>query len=96
MSVSLINLTEFLITVARLYFVAGLIFTIPFLLFGLHKLDHGAQWQTGFMNMINGILFRVLITPGMCTFWPLFVVRLIRCKTVPTETNAHRKLAKQN
>ena len=95
MNSTLISVTEFFINLVRIYFIAGFVFTIPFVLFGLQKLDHGAQWQLGFMNIINGVLFRCLITPAMCAFWPIFVVRLIRGKSLPTETNAHRKLAKQ-
>ena len=95
MNSTVISITEFSINLVRIYFIAGFIFTVPFLLFGLQKLDHGAQWRSGFMNIINGVLFRCLITPGMCAFWPIFVVRLIRGKSLPTEMNAHRKLAKQ-
>ena len=90
-----LSLKIFKIKPIKFLFIAGFVFTVPFVLFGLQKLDHGAEWQLGFMNIINGVLFRCLITPAMCAFWPIFVVRLIRGKSLPTETNAHRKLAKQ-
>jgi hypothetical protein len=96
MNPTLIAIAEFLIEVARIYFLAGLIFTIPFLIFGVQKLDHSANWEWGFGKIVNGIGFRILVTPGMCIFWPLFALRLIRGKYKPTETNAHRLLSKQN
>ena len=92
----IISATELLIKIVRVYFIAGFIFTVPFLLFGIQKLDHDADWQGGFWNTINDIGFRILITPATCTFWPLFAIRLIRRKSKPTERNAHRILSKQN
>ena len=96
MNENLIAIVEFLIKIIRIYFIAGFIFTVPFLLFGIQKLDDGAQWEWSFWGIINGIGFRILITPATCTFWPLFAIRLIRGKSKPTERNAHRILAKQN
>ncbi len=96
MNQTAIMIAEFLTNLFRLYFIAGFIFTIPFVLFGIQKLDHYAQWERGFGKIINGIIFRCLITPGLCAFWPLFGLRLIRKKGVPSERNAHRQLAKQN
>lgn len=96
MNQTAIFITELFLKIASLYFGAGLIFTIGFLIFGLHRLDSGAKWESGFWQVVNGVLFRILITPGMCAFWPLFAVRLIKGKTMPTETNAHRRLAKKN
>ena len=96
MNPTAIAITEFLIKIIRIYFIAGLVFTVPFLLFGIQKLDHGATWQLNVWGILKGVLFRCLITPAMCTFWVIFALRLIKGKSLPTETNSHRKLAKQN
>ena len=96
MDENLIAIVEFLIKIIRIYFIAGFIFTVPFLLFLVQKLDQDASWQGGFWNIINGIGFRILITPATCTFWPLFAIRLVRRKSKPIESNAHRILSKQN
>lgn len=96
MNQTAIVITEFSLKIIRIYFTAGLIFTIPFVIFGLSKLDNGASWEIGFGKIMNGIIFRILITPGMCAFWPLFALRLIKRKTKPMEKNAHRLLAKQS
>lgn len=96
MNETLVSITETLIKIVRIYFIAGLVFTIPFLIFGIQKIDHGASWQLNFWGIINGIIFRCLITPAMSAFWVIFALRLIKGKSLPIETNAHRKLAKQN
>ena len=91
-----ITLAKILINLLRLYFISGLIFVVPFVLFGVQKLDRAAQWEMKLGRIVKGIIFRCLITPGLCAFWPLFALRLLRGKGVPTERNAHRQLAKQN
>lgn len=82
-----IAVVESMIKIIRAYIFAGLIFTIPFLLFGIQRVDPEATgWNIG---------FRIVIIPGLCVFWPLFAVRWVRGKRSPTETTAHRLAATQ-
>jgi hypothetical protein len=92
-----IAIAEFLIHLCRLYLLAGVIFAVPFVLFGIQRVDSSAQWgNIGFWSIVNGVGFRIVIIPGLAIFWPLFVVRLIRGKGKPLERNSHRLLAKQS
>lgn len=91
-----IAIAQVIINLVSVYFIAGLIFAIPFLLFGVQKLDASAKWDWGFWQIFDGIGVRLLILPGSCIFWPLFAMRLWRRKGKPLERNAHRKLAKTN
>lgn len=91
-----IAIAQVIINLVSVYFIAGLIFAIPFLLFGVQKLDASTKWDWGFWQIFDGIGVRLLILPGSCIFWPLFAMRLWRRKGKPLERNAHRKLAKTN
>lgn len=78
---------EWLINAVRAYVFAGLVFSVPFVLFGIHRVDPDAKgWNLG---------FRLIIVPGLCIFWPLFATRLLRGKQTPTERTAHRIAAQQ-
>ncbi|NEN98061.1 MAG: hypothetical protein F6J94_09870 [Moorea sp. SIO1F2] len=82
-----IAMVEWIIKLFRVYLVAGLIFAVPFVIFGVQRVDpnvHG--WAIG---------FRIMIIPGVTAFWPMFATRLLRGKTLPTERNAHRISAKR-
>ena len=80
-----VAIAELLINVVRGYAIAGLIFSIPFVIFGIHRVDPTVRgWN---------VLFRLLILPGLCIFWPLFAVRLVKGKRVPPERTAHRTAA---
>lgn len=80
-----IALVEWLLKVIHAYLIGGLIFSVPFVIFGIHRVDPNVQgWS---------ILFRIIIMPGLLIFWPLFAVRLVRGKTAPTERTAHRVAA---
>ena len=45
----------------------GLIFGVPFVCVGVQRLDPAAQG--------SGIVFRLLILPGVAAFWPIFLYR---------------------
>ncbi|MEM9447344.1 MAG: hypothetical protein AAGA75_02275 [Cyanobacteria bacterium P01_E01_bin.6] len=80
-----VAIVEWMIKAVRAYLFAGLVFSIPFILFGIQRVDPDAKgWRIG---------FRLVILPGLCVFWPLFAVRLFRGKRRPTERNAHRMAA---
>ncbi|MBO6547179.1 MAG: hypothetical protein JJ963_12320 [Balneolaceae bacterium] len=49
------------------YIVIGILFSVVFLWKGLTKVDHGVEG--------GGKFFKVLIFPGLVTFWPLFLVK---------------------
>jgi len=74
-----------LINAVRGYLFAGLLFSAVFILFGVQRVDPDAKGRNP--------LFRLIIVPGLCVFWPLFVVRWVRGKQRPTERNAHRLAA---
>ena len=76
----------FLITLG-IYLACGLLFAVPFALFGVKKIDpHAAQGSWG---------FRLLILPGTLAFWPLLLRRWMKGISVPPEeSNAHRIAAR--
>ncbi|MBE9040859.1 hypothetical protein IQ235_08710 [Oscillatoriales cyanobacterium LEGE 11467] len=77
-----VTVVEFLINAVRAYIYAGLLFSAVFVIFFIQRVDSDAAgWNIG---------FRLVILPGLCVFWPMFVTRLIRGKQRPTERNAHR------
>lgn len=80
-----VAIAETLIKIVRGYLFAGLLFSVPFVIFGIQRVDPSVKgWN---------VLFRVLILPGLSVFWPLFAVRLVRGKRHPVERNAHRLAA---
>jgi hypothetical protein len=64
----------------------GLIFAVPFVWFGVQRVDSEAQG--------SGVGFRLLILPGVAALWPMFLFRWTRrIVEPPVETNSHRILA---
>jgi hypothetical protein len=66
-----------------IYLAGGFVFAVPFVLFGVKKIDpHAAHATWG---------FRLLILPGCLIFWPLLLRRWAAgVSKPPTEKNAHR------
>jgi hypothetical protein len=65
----------------------GLVFAVPFVWFGVQRLDSEAQG--------SGIGFRLLILPGVAAFWPMFLHRWRRrIAEPPIEKNLHRMSSK--
>ena len=56
-----------LITIAKLYGLAGALLAVAFLAFGLERVDPRAQGAYG---------FRPLLVPGLVVLWPLALLRL--------------------
>jgi hypothetical protein len=54
---------------AALYAAAGAVFAVLFLLFGVVRIDNGTKGA--------GVVFRLLIVPGLVALWPLMLVRWI-------------------
>lgn len=69
------------------YAVLGLVFAVPFVCLGVQSVDSEAQQ--------SGVGFRLLITPGVAAFWPMFLFRWVRQVHEPSaEENPHRVLSK--
>ena len=67
------------------YLGAGFLFAIPFVVFGVQKVDPAASrgsWG-----------FRVLLIPGAMAFWPMLLRRWIAGQQPCEERNAHRLAA---
>jgi len=65
------------------YATLGLLFAVPFVWFGVQRLDSEAEG--------SGIGFRLLILPGVAAFWPMFLNRWRRgIVEPPVEENPHR------
>ena len=61
----------------------GLLFAMPFVWFGVQRVDSEAQG--------SGVGFRLLILPGVAAFWPMFLYRWTRgIVEPPLEKNPHR------
>ena len=69
----------------ELYFLAGLLFAVPFVARGVQRIDPVAAGGT--------LGFRLLLLPGAALFWPFLLGRWIRRAGPPTESNAHRVAA---
>jgi hypothetical protein len=69
------------------YLISGLLFSIPFALIGVGKIDpHAARGSWG---------FRLLIIPGSILMWPLLSIRWVKgIHQPPEERTAHRLSAK--
>lgn len=76
-----------LLILLGVYLGCGLMFALPFVLFGVKKIDpHAAHGSWG---------FRLLIFPGTLAFWPLLLRRWMKgIHEPPEECNAHRCAAK--
>jgi hypothetical protein len=65
----------------------GLILAVPFVWFGVERLDSEAQG--------SGLGFRLLILPGVAALWPMFLYCWRRgIVEPPAEKNPHRLLDK--
>ena len=75
------------ILLPAIYFACGLVFAVPFALFGVKQVDpHAARGSWG---------FRLLVLPGTAGLWPLLLSRWLKgIHEPPAERNAHRGAAK--
>ena len=74
-----------LLMILGIYFAVGLVFSPLFVLFGVKKIDHGAEEGTWG--------FRLFIVPGCAIFWPYLLVRWMKTSQPSEEKSAHRKAA---
>lgn len=74
-----------LVLALELYVGAGVLFVVPFLVFGAARVDPtttGSSWG-----------FRLVVIPGIAALWPLLGWRWLRHRPPPVERNPHRELA---
>lgn len=65
------------------YALVGGVFSLLFVVRGVQKVDSQAR--------NSGLMFRLLIFPGVAAFWPLFLRRWTRANAEPPEEeNPHR------
>ena len=77
-----VSVAQLIIVIVKGYLFCGLIFAIPFIMFGIQRVDPSAKNST--------IPFRLMVLPGITLFWPFLLTRLLRGQEKPTECNAHR------
>jgi hypothetical protein len=70
------------------YLACGFVFAVPFVLFGVKKIDpHAVHGSWG---------FRLLIIPGTMALWPLLLRRWLKgVHEPPEECNAHRRASRK-
>jgi hypothetical protein len=56
-------ISEILLTAAAIYLLSGFLFSIPFVIRGVDRIDENAHGSS--------IGFRIIIIPGVMIFWPL-------------------------
>ena len=83
---TLTQIVETLLLLLGIYLAVGLIVAIWLVVWGLARLDPVAR------DGSSG--FKILVLPGLCVFWPIFVSRLLEGRQLPEERNAHRRRSK--
>ena len=80
-------ITAIMLILTGVYLGCGLVFAVPFMVFGVNRIDsHAAHGSWG---------FRLLIVPGTMAFWPLLLGRWMKGRQEPPEEGtAHRQAAK--
>lgn len=78
------TIIELLIYLMIGYAGTGLVFAIPFLLFGINQIDPAARG--------GSFWFKVVIIPGVAAFWPYLVFRWFRQMGPPEESSPHRRI----
>ncbi len=71
-----------ILSIAVAYFTLGVVFAIPFALWGAKKVDPMARegnWR-----------FKVLLIPGSTLFWPFLLKRWLNATAPPEEWSRHR------
>ncbi len=66
-----------LVWAVTLYLVLGAAFAVPFVIWGVGRIDPAAKTGT------PG--FKILIVPGVAALWPLLLMRLLSGRTSPPD-----------
>jgi len=77
---------NWLVALAGLYVLVGLLFAIGFVLAGVSRVDPVAREGTWG--------FRMIIVPGVVAVWPLLAARWMSGRPPAAERNAHRDRAR--
>ncbi len=64
-----------------LYFGVGLIFGLGFVFLGVQRIDHAADG--------TGVLFRLIILPGVIALWPFMIGRLLSFRKINAPIAGH-------
>lgn len=81
-----VTIASWLVTVAGLYLLVGVLVAVPFAFRGVGRIDPSAREGT--------LGFRLLILPGSIALWPLVLRRWRSGAPPPAERNAHRLAAR--
>lgn len=73
---------EWIVMLAAVYLVLGLVFAVLFLARGVQIVDSHAE--------AAGLAARLILLPGTMVFWPVLLKRWLRGDPTPIEHNAHR------
>jgi hypothetical protein len=77
------TLANSLVHLFYVYAAAGLLFALCFIALGISHIDHEADESS--------LGFRLIIVPGVITFWPLLAIRWIGGRREPpTQKDPHR------
>ena len=69
-----VQLVEFIVGLLTAYGTLGVLFAIPFLMFGISRIDSRANGA--------GLPFRLIVFPGVVALWPLLLQRTWRRRPV--------------
>ena len=61
-----------ILSIIAAYLIAGFLFAIPFVIYGVTRMDEGA--------IGSGWGFRIIIIPGTMVFWPLLLKKWLHAK----------------
>lgn len=76
---------EAFVTALTAYLALGLVFALPFVAWGIQRIDPAARRGTWG--------FRLLAIPASAALWPFLLQRLVRGAPPPEERTAHRPAA---
>jgi hypothetical protein len=64
------RVAEVFVAVLAVYGLAGALFSVAFVLFGIHRVDRVAEHAP--------VGFRLIVMPGVAALWPLLLTRWFR------------------
>jgi hypothetical protein len=78
-----VTVANWVVGIAGVYLALGIVFSVPFLVRGLRRVDPATAGGT--------VGFKLVILPGVVALWPLLARRWLSGQTSPPEErNAHR------
>jgi len=84
----MMSVAQWIVNLTMIYAAVGLVFAVPFVIFGAGRIDASAKGAP--------VFFRLLILPGAAALWPLLLRRWLRGQShPPAERNARRERARK-